>query len=95
MVAVALLAGAITGARTAIDWILNELAQQPQSGHATARPGVLTRTTITSPASWTSSLTSADNPENTMLTSRVTSLMTDRDRSKQPVTTESATEPLN
>ena len=66
----------------------------PQSEHATARPGVLARARIASPASWTSSMTTADNSENTVLTSQVTSLMANRDRIGQHVTTESATEPL-
>ena len=38
-------------------------------------------------------MTSADNPENTVLTSRVTSLMTHSYRTGQTVTTESATGP--
>ena len=67
---------------------------RPQPGQATAPPRVLARTQITSPASSTSSMTSADNPENTIPTSSVTSIMTDRDTSAQPATTESATEPF-
>src|SRR5205823_7699263 len=66
----------------------------PHPGQATAPPWVLARTQITSPASSTSSMTSADNPENTVPTSSVTSIMTDRDASAHPATTESATEPI-
>jgi len=39
-------------------------------------------------------MTSADNPENTVLTSSVTSTTTDRDTSAQSATTEKATEPF-
>jgi hypothetical protein len=39
-------------------------------------------------------MTSADNPENTVLTSSARSTTTDRDTSAQSATTESATEPL-
>ena len=45
-------------------------------------------------SSRTSSMTSADNPENTVPTSSVTSLMTHRDRKGHLVTTESAAEPF-
>lgn len=48
---------------------------------ATAPSRVLARTQITSPASSTPSMTSADNPENTVPTRSVTSIMTDRDTS--------------
>jgi hypothetical protein len=40
-------------------------------------------------------MTSADNPENTVPTSSVTSIMTDHDASAHPATTESATDPLS
>jgi hypothetical protein len=39
-------------------------------------------------------MTSADNPENTVPTSSVTSIMTDNDASAHPATIESATDPL-
>ena len=51
---------------------------------------VLARTPIASPSSSTSSMTSADNPENTVPASPIASIMTDRDISAHPATTESA-----
>src|ERR1017187_931386 len=66
----------------------------PQPGHATGPPALLARTRITSPASSTSSMISADNPENTVRTSVATSVMTDRDTPAHSATTGTATEPL-
>jgi hypothetical protein len=65
----------------------------PQPGQAAGPLRVLARTTIASPASSTSSMTSADNPENTVPTSSIASIMTDRDTSAHLATTETATEP--
>jgi hypothetical protein len=64
-----------------------------RAGHRPSR--VLARTTIISPASLMSSMTSADNPENTVPTSSATSIMTNRDRIVHTATTGSATEPLS
>src|SRR6266567_2218565 len=66
----------------------------PHAGQGTAPSRVLARTQISSPASSTSSMTSADNPENTVLTSSIASIMTDRDTPTHSATTENATEPL-
>ncbi|CRK56829.1 hypothetical protein [Alloactinosynnema sp. L-07] len=49
----------------------------PQDGHATASPLVDARTTITSPASLTLSIDSADRPENTTPTSFAVSATND------------------
>jgi Integrase core domain len=50
----------------------------PHPGQVTALSRVLVRTQITSPASSTSSMTRADNPENTVPTSSVTSITTEQ-----------------
>jgi hypothetical protein len=49
----------------------------PQAGHGTTPPLVDARTTITSPASSTSSIDSAESPENTALTSLANSVTND------------------